>query len=637
MAKRKLKVFAPKYFHNAWSQIRFKKKMGIVEFSKGLHIGSIGGERFDLERYPYMIEPLKAATEGEYRRVIMVKSAQVGFTTGMMASVCYKLKEDPSMVMVALDQSDTQKKFAKMRMNPMLEKSPIMQDIMQLDKQKTGDNTLFNKITKLGSTLTMINSGSRGAVRSLPINYMAADEVSNWKDDEASGKVLEKFENRGISDPSSVLFAGSTPLDFNRNIHRLFLQGTQEAWNIECPNCGVWSPFVFEGLRYEHGVPVDEPLEVRYECPEEGCAHQTSEIETKRLLQIGKYVAANDKINIDIPCRSFYVWCGQNPALTFSYIVRKYQSYQDSDNMQSFENEFLGRPYAFAKIRRRDYKELRTKCIDYPLSRVPQSVAFLCMGVDVGSEVMHCSVWGYAQRNTRYLIDYFEIKGSESMWDGLREALDKRYMIDGTDGLNLRIQATAIDKGYKGDEVQEFVIDPALSRKNVYAVMGRGDTEAIYTPKYLDEKKSRNCYYNSGVNRIKRYLFYTLIGEKYGRRQTFISKYVSDEFLKHLSNEEEVVKKVGGKIKRMFELIGSRPNHYLDSCAYAECCSQIFSGKGVQGMNSNKVLRYLRRQLESQKGGMAYLKKIRPRLEKNDLKIDKEYEDKILDRFQTGK
>ena len=625
--------YEPKLLYSAWKNITLTPEIDLDDFLAGLVLPDTT-PKFDLGSYPYQREILESVFSGRYKRITVMKSAQVGFTSCLMAICAYYIAKKPSSIMLAFNTGKIQTTNAKLRFQPFLDRTPMTKDLMQGDTVKAKDHTMLSKQFTNNAKLLIVNAGSADGLRSIPASILLADETSGWADTGA-GNPISLFENRGISDPSSILVMGSTPLRHDENIHKYFKLGTAEYWNIKCGKCKKWERFTFEQFRFDEASVENDSIEVKYECPT--CKDIISESGVNRLVSAGRFTATNDIVSKKMPSRSFHIWAGLNPSIKFEDIVHTFLEEKGGGTLQTFSNEHLGEPFSAITSKALTPEDLRELCKGdtYSLGIVPKTAAFLTAGIDVQKDVIFISVWAHCIAGEKYLIDYGEYPyGSTSLDTVVFEQLSKSYLLE-EESMRLPIQASAIDSGFKTVEIYSLVRLPEAKSRHLYAVKGNAVQTRIFNKSGTTSDKYSGVFFNVGVNVLKSAFFGNLIGNrKYNKRLIRISEKVEDRFIKQICAEHETQIVRNGRVRFAFVRRpgGGGDNHYLDTTIYAEAAAHIRVGSrmSVGNIKAHDVIRMVGRQIRNYKSKDDYLERIKPEL----IKVENEFFNLVEDKME---
>ena len=135
-----------------------------------------------------------------------------------------------------------------------------------------------------------MGANSATGLASRPIKVLLADEVDRYPGSAGTeGDPLSLAQKRQTTfwDKKTVMV--STPvIKGHSRIETEYNQSTREEWNVPCPECGHYQPFVWANLIFD---PDDLQKEIIYKCERCGCV--ANEYRWKQQSQQGRFVAEN--------------------------------------------------------------------------------------------------------------------------------------------------------------------------------------------------------------------------------------------------------------------------------------------------------------------------------------------------------
>ena len=138
--------------------------------------------------------------------------------------------------------------------------------------------------------ITIVGANSATGLASRPIKVLLADEVDRYPGSAGTeGDPLSLAQKRQTTfwDKKTVMV--STPvIKGHSRIETEYNQSTREEWNVPCPECGHYQPFVWANLIFD---PDDLQKEIVYKCERCGCV--ANEYRWKQQSQQGRFVAEN--------------------------------------------------------------------------------------------------------------------------------------------------------------------------------------------------------------------------------------------------------------------------------------------------------------------------------------------------------
>jgi hypothetical protein len=260
--------------------------------------GSARSEDYDFSATPWTREPAAAAATGESKRVTFVKPVQCGGSAAGEAVLCYWIAtEQGGDVQYNWEDNDKaghrwDTRFEKILLacKPLMSRAPSRS--AQLGKWKRCQ-VVFPYLA-----LTVQGAFAPKNLDSDTIRFQVNEELHNWEPGH-----LDKAYKRTTAVWNSVVFNISNAGRKNSQLHRAFLSGTQEHWEVPCPGCGKFHEmrtrfdprrpdlgglrYDADGCRTEDGGYDYNKLEktIRYQFP---CGHEIADDPVlRRQLSLG--------------------------------------------------------------------------------------------------------------------------------------------------------------------------------------------------------------------------------------------------------------------------------------------------------------------------------------------------------------
>lgn len=204
------------------------------------------------ERTPYLREPMRAFTDPNVHRIVLVSSAQMGKSELELNIIGYIMAQDPGPILYILPGEADGKKFSRQRIAPMIRACKVLRDKVADVKSRDGGNTILQKMFP-GGSITITGSNSAPALASMPIRYVIGDERDRWADSAGTeGDPWELAQARQITFYNRKSVEVSTPtIKDSSKIETSYYLGTQERWVHRCPNCHEYNEINFETIKFE--------------------------------------------------------------------------------------------------------------------------------------------------------------------------------------------------------------------------------------------------------------------------------------------------------------------------------------------------------------------------------------------------
>lgn len=541
--------------------------------------------RFSFDRTPYLREIVDCmSVDSPVREVALMKSAQIGATTGILENVIgyfiEHVKTAPMMLTTA--DSDLAKLRGDSNITPMLELSGLSHLIRSADeknKRKTGKTT--TKIEWVGGGfMTLFGAQNANKFRSVTGRVLLNDEIDTWPLDiggEGSAHALIRRRAATFEASRKVLDLSTPTIKGISAIEAAFGRGDQRYYHVRCIRCGFPQVLQWRGVNEKTGEFFGISWEtdgghlvresVRYLCA--NCGHGHVNEDKVKLLDDRTHGAhwkpSARPAQPDI--RSYHLSALYSPPGMQSWVAcvedwleawdEERNVPRDINRLKTHYNTIRGLPFemrgrrvkfeTISQHRRREYRRGEVPN-QFARQHCGSAIHLLTCAVDIHASNLKAAVFGWATENRAFLVDYFTFEGSTehiddpNTWGRLRELIEgKVYTAD--DGQRYKIILTLIDSGYSSDIAYRFCGSYA---GGVYPLKGRGTMAQSVAKKLVSEFKTE---YGPG---------YTVLVDPYKDRwNVALSRYwdpshrqpevffnapvdVSDNELKELTNEKKV-------------------------------------------------------------------------------------------------
>ncbi|MBB6308920.1 terminase gpA endonuclease subunit [Xanthobacter tagetidis] len=340
-------------------------------------------EAWDPELTPYIREPLDmCALTSPVNEIDVMKSAQTGFTTLLLAAVGHTIDREPSDTLLVQPTDGALTDFNGLKLGPMIEATEALAAKVKPQTSRSGaGSTTYAK--KFGAyTLTLAIATSTSDLRSKTKQKVFLDEVDEYPNDvNGQGDPVDMATAR----QESFLESGewkrvkiSTPTIKNGSrIEASHARGDQRKWHVPCPGCGT--EFVFEhGPRFRFNRAY--PYEAHYLAP--CCDRIIGAHEKNALVRKGRWIATEPG-----PGRhpSYHFGGMSSPFVPWDVIAKRFvEAGDDSAKLKTFFNLTLGLPYE-EELSEVTAQELVAATEDYPRGIVPIRAGRTVLAVDFNS------------------------------------------------------------------------------------------------------------------------------------------------------------------------------------------------------------------------------------------------------------
>lgn len=445
-------------------------------------------------RTPYLRRPmddLSATTR--VREVTLVFGSQMGKSEALNNWQGYVMDIAPGPSLFVQPTIDLAKRYSRTRIQPMIEATPSLREKVADPKSRDSGNTMLMKDFP-GGQLILGGANAASGLASMPIQNLGGDEIDRWPlDVDEEGNPLEIVEARTRTFGSRKKHAWtSTPgRAGTSSIWRKWEDSSQNYLKLPCPHCGHRQTLEWERMRWDEkdpGLPgkLTQPPVLICESCGEGISEDT------KAWWYDTAVWSDDWWEPTFPERThhqgYHCSALYAPLGWFSWdeAVVKFTKAQDNPAlMQPFVNTVQALPYN-NDGEAPDWEALYNRREVYEIGTVPDGVVFLTCGVDVQADRLELEVVGWGPGLESWSLDYQVLAGDTAqpaVWRELSKFVRSEF--GRGDGQRLPIRMTAIDSGYRSQEVYRWVRTQPQNR--VIAIKGvESQTSVIGTPSRVE-------------------------------------------------------------------------------------------------------------------------------------------------------
>ncbi|WP_142847239.1 phage terminase large subunit family protein [Telmatospirillum sp. J64-1] len=456
--------------------------------------GPKAGAKWDPATTPYLIEIIDLmGSTSLATRVVVRKSAQVGFTVVGQAWLCYIIDVAPAKTLMVLPTVPVAQDFAREKLNPTIEQSPaVRKKVRKQVSRSTGGSTSLNKRFP-GGSIVITGANSSADLRSKTVKYVFADEVDDWPLDlDGQGDPMAMAEARQSAFEATAdwkRLEGSTPkIKGASRIDEAFEAGDQRYWQVPCPHCGEYQKLTFfpdaegkGGLRFNKEFPHN----AWYACRNPECGVGVIEHHHKRaMVAAGKWVpeapgpGRHPSFHIDALISNLTTW----DKLAAGFLAAK----DDPVKLKAFYNLRLGLAWE-ERGEAPEWQRLYARRGSYARRQVPPGGLIITTACDVQGDGIYYEVVAWGAGEVSWSIDAGFLPGvtddpDNPVWRDLDALVARRY--PDAYGNAWPADAFGIDSGYNSEVVKSW----ARRHHGVYALKGEDGwyRPALGTPSVVD-------------------------------------------------------------------------------------------------------------------------------------------------------
>lgn len=390
-------------------------------------------------RAEYQRGIMDAVSDPAVETVVVMKSAQVGWTEIVNNVVGFHVHQDPAPILVVQPTVEMAEAWSKDRLAPMLRDSPALRGLVASPKARDSGNTLLHK-TFPGGHLTIAGANSAAGLASRPIRLVLFDEVDRYPPSAGSeGDPITLGTKRTTTFWNRKVLMGSTPTIAGvSRIEAAYEASDRRRLWVPCPHCGHEQVLRWECVRWTD----DDPDTAAYHCGE--CGAGWSDAERWRAVRRGEWRAEAEFRGV----AGFHVNELCSTWVRLRDTVAAFLAAQGRpEMMKAWRNTALGETWQ-ERGDAPDWERLAERREPFPMGEVPAGAVVLTAGVDVQDDRLECDVWGWAPGFTSWLVDHIVLPGSPrdaAVWDRFAEVMARNWPRGEHE--TLRIESACVDTG----------------------------------------------------------------------------------------------------------------------------------------------------------------------------------------------
>ena len=301
--------------------------------------GSAEPGRYRTDRTPFMRDIMDALSPtSPYRRVVVMKAAQVGFSESGNNWLGYVIHHAPGPMLLVQPTVELAKRFSRQRVEPLIADSPVLRERVKPARSRDAGNTVLSKEFPAG-LLVITGANSAVGLRSMPARYLYLDEVDAYPpsaDEEGDPVALAEARTRTFSWRSKILLGSTPTIHGLSRIEREYETSDQRRFFVPCPHCTEMQWLKFDRLRWDKG----QPEGAQYLCEE--CDQPIAEHHKSAMLAAGEWRAtatSDDPATIGFHLSALYSPVGW---MSWALIGRMSEAATTDEARRSFRNSVLG-------------------------------------------------------------------------------------------------------------------------------------------------------------------------------------------------------------------------------------------------------------------------------------------------------
>lgn len=493
---------------------------------------------YSLDNTPALRGILAACGDPTVRRVVVQKSAQLGYTAGVVCNVLgYHAHWKPCVQVVMFPREKSAKDFDAEKFSPMVRATPMLAERIRLKSRSDGNSATRKKYP--GGLIKLVASNSPSDVKSTTAKVRIVEEPDDTnKDVRGQGNSIALLRERGKAIRDGLELIGGSPTAKGASeIEKEIRTTDQRRFMVACHDCGERHQVEWENVHIpgddltpdDLAAPdIDARWPVRdvygrarfedayYTCPHCGSVwtdeQRVANIRSSAVeppLFGWEPSATNDDPGFFCNELQSIFEGSYVPVLAEKYLRAKHMLERgDPTEMVTFTNATRGKVWEYrGELPEED--ELRERAAKYPEWTVPAGGLVPLMFVDVQHDRLAVTVWVIGRGEEMWLAWWGELPGRtiiehSGAWVALEELMNRP--VRHVSGAALPIAKVGIDSGdgQTSDAVYAFVRKHNTRGRPVVATKGAservGRVEIWTKPKPIDPNRKATKASKYGVH-----------------------------------------------------------------------------------------------------------------------------------------
>ena len=495
---------------------------------------------YRLDNTPALRGILAACSDRGIRSVVVQKSAQIGYTAGVVCNVLgYYAHWRPRVQVVMFPREKSAKDFDAEKFTPMVRATPVLAEVINLKSRADGNSATRKKLRGGRGLIKFVASNSPADVKSTSASVRIVEEPDDTnRDVRGQGDSIALLRERGKSIRDSFELIGGTPTAKGASAIEKEMRTTdQRRFMVPCHHCGEAHEVEWEhvhipgfGLSPEQLAEpdIDERLPYRdvygrarwehayYACPHCGgvWTDEDRHDNIRRAAAQAPHYGWHATAPGDRP--GFYcnelqsIFEGSNVTILAEKFCRAHDAMErgEPELMVAFTNSTRGQVWEYrGELPEED--ELRERAETYAEWSVPAGGLVVLIGVDVQHDRLAVTVWVVGRGEEMWLAWGGDLYGrtiipDQGAWLELAALLERS--VRPASGALLPVAGMAIDcgDGQTSDAVYAFVrrhnrrSRPVIATKGASDKLGRAEIWA--KPRAIDPNKKATKASKYGVH-----------------------------------------------------------------------------------------------------------------------------------------
>lgn len=574
--------------------------------------------KFSLENTPVLRGILAACGRKGVKRVVVQKSAQIGYTAGVLCTLMgYHTHWKPCVQVAMFPREKSAKDFDAEKFSPMVRATPVLHKRIRLKSRSDGNSATRKHYA--GGLIKFVASNSPSDVKSTSASRRYVEEPDDTnRNVKGQGNSIAMLRERGKSIRDNFELIGGTPTAKGASeIEKEILTTDQARFLVACHDCGdrhepgfdhmtipgldltpeqLAEPDIDERFPYRDVYGRARWEDAYYACPH--CGSIWTDDQRVANIKAAARVAPNYGWDASVEAADPGFFCNEwmsvfegsyVPILAEKYLkALQAQEQGDTAPMVAYWNSSRGICWEY-KGELPEEEELRKRAEKYAEWTAPAGGLVALLTVDVQHDRLAATVWAVGRGEEMWLAYWGELYGQtvvahQGAWIELEQMLGRTVQVPGGP---LRLAAVAIDcsDGQTSEASYSFVRKHDNRMRPVLALKGASDdvgrVEIWTPPKAIDPNNRATKASRFGVQihivgtaKAKDLILgwaaeggrVRLTGNGAGRMHWYEG--VRDDFYEQLLSEIKIPSRNNPK-RRAWKARTDRRNEALDCTVYA--------------------------------------------------------------------
>lgn len=515
-------------------------------------------------RTPYLRAIMDALSpESGIETVIVMAGSQVGKTECGLNWLGFIIDYAPGLTLMVQPSIDMVKKNVRTRLDPMIEASPVLSELIGPARAKDAANSMFLKEFP-GGQLVMAGANSGAALRSLPARYLFLDEIDAYPGDvDGEGDPVDIAIRRTATfrGRRKVYLVSTPTVKGESRIEAAYAGSDQRKFFVPCLHCGDMAPITWARIQWPKGKRAEAY------CACESCGGIAEEHDKGRMLAAGEWRPGAPG---DGRTAGFHLSALYSPFESWATIAIAHgQVKADPARLQVWTNTALAE--CWEDVAGESLKSEILFARREPFGEaLPDGVAALTAGVDVQDDRLECQVVGWGAGEESWVITNEVFPGDPSgrpVWDELDAFLQRPFPRSGLPAVAIR--AACIDTGGHNTRA---VYDYCRTRhsRRVWAIKGSSTPTAPAWPRRPSYTNTGKVpLYVIGVDTLKDTVAARLASTEAGPGTIHFPAHLPPHYFEQFASERRITRYERGRPKRSWQPRSGARNEAFDTFIYA--------------------------------------------------------------------